>query len=382
VWYRFPPSDKNPHTRCDDSFAIATLFLAMQAGQPLVIHGKVSPSLLANLEEFAAIWARWKPDRYHAVAISADREEEPDTGAPEEALVAFSGGIDCCYTAYRHAKGLAGRQSKKVTAGLMVHGFDISLEDTRAFDAALQGSQRMLDSLGMALVPLATNWRQLPIDWNDGHGAALGAALSLFGWRFRYGLIGSGEPYELLPIPWGSTPLTDPLFSSATFAVLHDGAAASRTEKVAVISQWADGCRHLRVCWEGEHKDRNCGCCEKCMRTVLNFRAAGVSCPPCFGHVVTNKMIGNIRINSIPQYNELVSIVAYAETAGRGNQDWAKVLRRRLNRYKKRHGKTPFCHDLRAAIALRTRLKRLSSGLHLSELVPGRRVSHADEDSC
>ena len=33
--------------------------------------------------------------------------------------------------------------------------------------------------------------------------------------------------------------------------------------------------RYMRVCWRHTHQDLNCGACEKCLRTQLEFLAAG-----------------------------------------------------------------------------------------------------------
>ncbi len=93
---------------------------------------------------------------------------------------------------------------------------------------------------------------------------------------------GSSEPYDSLVIPWGSSPITDHLLSSSEFVVMHDGASHSRTEKVKEICEWRVGVENLRVCWQGDLKDRNCGICEKCVRTKLNFLAVGHPIPTCF----------------------------------------------------------------------------------------------------
>lgn len=90
------------------------------------------------------------------------------------------------------------------------------------------------------------------------------------------GLIASSEPYSSLLLPWGSNPITDRLMSSDSFSIVHDAAAVTRNQKVRAISTWKEATRSIRVCWQGEHMDRNCGRCEKCIRTILNFRVMGL----------------------------------------------------------------------------------------------------------
>jgi hypothetical protein len=57
--------------------------------------------------------------------------------------------------------------------------------------------------------------------------------------------------------------------------VIHDGAEASRTEKIVRrIAGSALALETLNVCWEGE-PGRNCGACDKCLRTMIGLELAG-----------------------------------------------------------------------------------------------------------
>ncbi|HPK07384.1 MAG TPA: hypothetical protein PK773_06230, partial [Aminivibrio sp.] len=188
----------------------------MQAARPVLIRGVVSPSLLRNLEEFMAVWQAWRPDRYRQVEIIPDREEEAvETPENGEAVMPFSGGVDSCFTAWRHRKALAGRRSTNLTAGVFIHGFDIPLRSTRSFNLSRSRNEKLLESLGMTLIPLATNFRDLPVSWADSHAAALVSSLTLFGKRFSRIVVASSEPYVSFVTGkiWGSNPLTDRMLS-------------------------------------------------------------------------------------------------------------------------------------------------------------------------
>jgi hypothetical protein len=43
--------------------------------------------------------------------------------------------------------------------------------------------------------------------------------------------------------------------------------------KADEIGDWDVARRHLRICWEGKHLDRNCGACMRCVSTALYFAA-------------------------------------------------------------------------------------------------------------
>ena len=172
----------------------------------------------------------------------------------------------------------------------MVHGFDIPVDDTEGFRRAAERAQRMLESLDVPLILMRTNVRTIFPDWELSHGTAVAAALTLLSRKFSTGLIPSTGTYHLPLIPWGSTPLTDPMLGSRNFEIFHDGAGASRLEKIRLLCNWPEGMKRLRFCFANTPPDGNCGRCMKCILTALEFRCAGVE-PGCFAEPVTDEMI-------------------------------------------------------------------------------------------
>lgn len=264
-----------------NAFLIGSLFAAMRGGETLHLHGRVSARLMRSLEDFQAIWQRWRPDTYSAVDLIADAENALPARDAGSACLAFSGGVDSSFTAWRHVRGLCGRRTRKLEAAVMVHGFDIPLAQAEAFERAASNARRMVSDLGLELVPVASNARRWVDDWEDGHGAAIAAALHLVAGPSSEGLVASSHAYEALRLPWGSNPLSDPLLSSESFSIVYDAGEVPRWEKVAGVAAWPMGREHLRVCWEGAHKDRNCGRCARCSFTALCFAAVGAPPPGC-----------------------------------------------------------------------------------------------------
>jgi hypothetical protein len=170
---------------------------------------------------------------------------------------------------------------------LLVHGFDIALDRTAEFEGARERAARAGDAAGLELRTVATNLRNLDQDWQLAHGLALAAALQLHSPEFGVGLISSSAPYFRIELPWGSNPVTDPLMSSGTMHIRHDGAALSRTDKARVVATEPELLALMRVCWQGERLSRNCGRCEKCVRTHWALHIAGVRQPACFDEPVT-----------------------------------------------------------------------------------------------
>jgi len=282
LWFAYPINLPMPEDNNCDSYLLATLLPAMQLRAAIRVHGSVSHELLANLTELQYVWNKWLPERYFIIDIQVDRIRARDVQV-EGAIAAFSGGVDAQFTAYRHATGRAGYATRDIKAGVFVHGFDIPLDDTEGFDSAVEIATKVLSDINVDLLPVKTNVRALwSIDWEEYHAAAIASVLCGLKRYAGIGLIGSGDSYDVLLTPWGSHPITDPLLSGGNFRIIHDGAGFCRSEKLIILSSWSIGIRNLRVCWAGNRHDRNCGHCEKCVRTRLNLLLAGVDNPACF----------------------------------------------------------------------------------------------------
>ena len=285
LWYRLPAGIPYPDDSDCDCYLINLLMEAASEGRKISISGSVSADLLSNLDEFQAAWHHWLPDRYKFVEVHADVERE-DVRPLGGAVCAFSGGVDGTFSVWRHSRGLAGHRTQKIVYGVHVHGFDIPLADKEAFAATSRRCRDTLVDVGLDLLTVETNFRDISkLNWEQTFGCALAAVLRNFRLVAGNGLMGSERPYSDPRIVWGSTLLTDYLLGSGEFRMIHDGASCDRSEKVAAIAEWPAGVRNLRVCWKGSFKDRNCGECEKCLRTVLNFKAWGLPVPDCLPQV-------------------------------------------------------------------------------------------------
>ena len=189
------------------------------------------------------------------------------------------------------------------------------------FDRALRDVEAALDDAGADLIAMSTNFREvIRANWEDAFATGLAACLSLFQGRYRTGLISSCYPHRALQFPCGSTPITDPLLSGTGFNVVHFGASRDRIEKARELSEWPEGLRRLRVCWQGVLEDDrddpdqagNCGRCEKCIRSILIFRALGLEPPESLGHQVTGEQVRSLRVRG----RQLKAMRSLADFAG------------------------------------------------------------------
>jgi hypothetical protein len=293
----------------------------MKGRHDLRVHGPLPPSFLRNLEELQGFFALWEPDRYERITIVPDQEVEPAPNPSRQGLVlGFSGGVDSCFSVWHHRRG-GGHHDLR--AGMMVHGFDLPLDRADAFERAAAGSSAILDSVGLPLIRVATNLRELHQRWPDIATVAVASCLRLFQNAYAGGLIAPDCGYDRIDIE-RAIPVVAPFMSSDPFPILCDTARFTRQDKVRELAQWPEALQHLHVCWEGGD-DRNCCTCRKCIHTILAFRAAGVPLPECFERDVTNRQIRWLRNPTPEQTYKLEHVLRTARRTAPGAR-WVAAL--------------------------------------------------------
>ncbi len=278
LWFRYPAKYYDAVSVCGDPFVAALLLPAMARGATLRVEAPSSRKMLQGIKTFTEVICNWWGE-FAPVRIETDQLDAAHPAAGERVVAAFfSGGVDSFYTLLKNEHSDL-PAADKISKLVLVHGFDIPLEQ-EAFYRAVAGR---LDAVARAcnkeLMQVSTNARQLagkPATWGRYHGTVLIAtALGLqAGMRRLY--IPASYPYKHL-FPWGSHPLIDPLWSTESLDIVHDGCEATRVEKVcAQVSKSQIALDNLRVCWEDRRGLYNCNTCEKCIRTKLNLQIAGV----------------------------------------------------------------------------------------------------------
>lgn len=312
LWYEAVPPIVRPFSGATMDFAaIAMLPYAMSQRKGLRIAGPVTRSLLMNLEEFQDVWANWVPDRFGRVDVFAetilDEDSPPVQGVPKKSsrgdILAFSGGLDSAYSLIAHQTGALGMRSKPIATLAMVHGFDIPLQDEEAFAVASVKAARIGKAFGAPLQRVRTNWRAWSPQWLMTFGMGLSSVLQQFSGDHNAAIMSADVPYRKNVSYISDNPITNRFMSCDGFPLLTVGFGALRTEKAQVVGRYRLARKLLRVCWAGEDLGRNCGHCEKCVRTKLNFLAAGIGTIPALGSLdpgeietLTTQTPGQLRL--------------------------------------------------------------------------------------
>lgn len=310
--------------------------VAMRLGVGIEVLDPLDAMTLSRLEEWQEVMAHWHPHTLHSVPIrashvvAAHRAPQDQTCA---ALMGFSGGVDSCHTLWRHSA--TRRQSSIVVkTGLLVHGMDIPLNDPDAFKGASRRAETMLRAHGATLQTVATDIRalerQFKLSWETHtHGIVLSACLSLFERQFDTVLIASTYPAHDLRFPWGSNPVTDVMLGGVV-PLLHDGSACNKLAKISEFASDAEMAANVRVCWQGDRKDANCGRCFKCITTQVGFWLADVPHPKAFDRPSRVGELKHLHIKNAVNYRLVINLRDKAIRSER--HDIAEALGQALRR--------------------------------------------------
>jgi hypothetical protein len=273
----------NPH-----AFLVGCAVPAMYRGEKrILVDGEICPELLDGLDT-AMSWLRhWYYENGEGlVRIEAKTQASAPSPRPAERTgIFFSGGIDSLGALRANHLKYPSTHSGAIRDGILVFGQNIESDNRpETFQAALSALREVAEDCSIELIPVYTNIRNLDEDgklFGQSHGAILGAVGHVFERRLTTVSIASSDDIPSLTLlkqenlkPLGSHPLLEPNYGSSTLRIRHDGLTLSRLDKTRLVSDWDTALQNIRVCgpnWPG----RNCGECEKCIRTMLALLALG-----------------------------------------------------------------------------------------------------------
>lgn len=317
LWYRFPRACR-PFVTAEngDPFLAAFLLPAMALGETLEIEGVVSGKLLGAVPQLQSIYRTWNPELSEIQVRAKVRESVPESWPEKKGRgLFFSLGVDSSYSLWKN--------SKDISHLLTVQGFDVYLWESGRYPLILQHLRKVSDAFGKELIHVTTNLRDLTdriVDWPRlHHGSALASVGLALGKMFESMHLAASTTYDLL-YPWGSHPLTDPLWSSETLRFIHDGCEANRLAKVRSLSESPAILESLRVCTIDDAADvYNCGRCEKCLRTMISLHIAGaLQRASSLPRRIDLESVRTMRVKVKPE-----KIKELIDALGSSEEDWA-----------------------------------------------------------
>lgn len=295
LWLDWPESQLDQVRATADAALLFGYPLAMSYGERrLRLEGEVSPRLAEGARVAMAVIERSAPS-HRAVRIECT-EGFGDAESGEASRVAglcLSGGVDALAALQERVTMLPVGHRFRHAQGLFVFGLNsFDFVDGAPDPARLAVAEAYADRLEAFAAPLEvgltrvrTNYRALQRSFeawavvaHDSHLAAIGHLMRP---RLRSLAIGSAGAGISEGIP--QDPLLAALYSTDDLDVHGAQPMRTRLEKLQRLLAWPEALAVLRVCFllrtpgPGE---RNCGRCEKCVRTALQCIALGAGDSP------------------------------------------------------------------------------------------------------
>lgn len=249
-----------------EAFAGLFLLQALQQGARIECEAPLDPRWRAGTAKLLAVYKEWwgfdEPDPI----VAEIRKSDAPLPVNRKAAACFSRGVDAFYSLFSSQPEL-----------LLTH-LSYSERNRRPHSPHLMEDVRTIGQrLDRQVVFFRSNLMDHPLHGMPSflytHGAAL-AALGLFLAPEIHSLtIPSSYTHENSHA-WGSSWFTDPHFSTERVEIVHGEATRTRDEKIERIVNEPLAREYLSVCNRKLTEGRNCGRCQKCVRTRLAIRCA------------------------------------------------------------------------------------------------------------
>ena len=324
VWFTF--SGVENVERRVEPFIGAALLPAIAHGRVLVIKdGLLSPKLLKSLEAIQRVITLWSPET-RQIPIEPGELSEP-MGRPMVTCT-FSGGVDSMSTLIRHRD--------EITHLMFINGFD--MRDDDSWDSAEAHMMESAKKLGKKAISINSNAHEFlsarGITMPYAHGGLLCSIIGAIAPTRAY----VASTYTVRELkPWGSHPVLDPLWATATTEIIHDACELRRSEKTALIASHPEALELLQVCWN--RRVGNCGNCTKCRRTQLTLSLLGVDRGP-FPAIDPTECLSKVTPGTTQDASYTWDLWKLADD--RGHDQLASALKKILTRFRRKRAARNF----------------------------------------
>jgi hypothetical protein len=259
-----------------------------------------------SLENIKRVFQRFYPRLKFSGILRANNTVELHYVDRPRSMALFSGGVDSVATYIRH-------QAENPIV-VSIHGADIDLSNTAAWDTAIEYVATFSRRNGAELRVVRSNFRSILDklmlssysediggDWwtRIMHGLALLGLCAPLTYTDHIGKLYIASSYNKeFRKPWASLPEIDNKVKWNGTTVTHDGYELSRQDKIEIVAKFITDCDHtlrVRSCLDPRNGE-NCNVCEKCSRTIVGLELAGID-PSEHGFNVKTDTFQNISEN-------------------------------------------------------------------------------------
>lgn len=289
--------------------------IAMKKGLDLEVTGDFDHVLVKNLLKVSNLWYQLRPDKFSKpVRIIVTPESERKVADSfdhvsnrKTSVMAFSGGVDSTYAFLNNNNNPAGNV---VDFCVMINGFGYNLKEDSEYNSQYDKNRNFLESKNVSLCSVKTNYKQVVAWYPLFHTMGISAVLNLFGKDYNIGSIGLDYTFkeERMLGPWGNLTLLDMLYSSSDFLIDPIGGDRNRIQKIKYLDD-NNALHYVTVCNNIEKYGKNCGSCDKCIRTMLMYDVNGIDPSESFIGELNEDKLKGIKIQKNTQYVFYLSLL-------------------------------------------------------------------------
>ena len=226
--------------------------------------------------------------------------------------MAFSGGVDSTYALLRYNEK---EPKNKIDKCLMINGFGYDLSEGSVFGKQYEKNKDVLGQKGISLYSAQTNYKKVVAWYPFFHAMGIAAVLNLYAAENEAGAVGLDYDYaeERRLGPWGNLFVLNTLYSASNFFIDPVGGDKNRVEKIKYLHQHGM-LSSVTVCNNVERHGKNCGVCEKCVRTMLTCDINAIEYKSIFGRKVASEDIERLKISKPTQYIFYTTLIEYVES--------------------------------------------------------------------
>lgn len=272
LWYESPDAEL---VVSPEGFANALLGPAMVMGRDLFFEDPLCATWLRTIPAVVEQYSKWFG--WKRIKVRSGSNQAPVAKPGALRALCFSGGVDSFYSLLTY--------SQPIDTIILVHGYDIQVNDHDGGRFTYDHVKKVAKEKGVTAAMVRTNYREHHLAGRK-YRYTYGGGLATIGFLVsgvKELVISSGFRYDEAQ-PDGSHWTLDPLRSSAEVKIKHYGADLVRDDKLRAIAADPTIRKHLHVCQQNIYgsfdissEAINCGCCQKCIRTLMVLQQQGDS---------------------------------------------------------------------------------------------------------
>jgi hypothetical protein len=302
LWYKVSSRYKDFVSDSLDAAVTALLIPAMQAGEDIIVKGKISDSLLYNLNnDVQSILSILHP-QLKIIKIKADNVESSSPRS-EHVATGFSGGVDSFCTLARNFYPDDVSPGYRITHLLYNNVGSHGQAGEALWAKRYHHLKRLPEKYGIPFIAVNSNLEEFYRDYSfisthTPRDASVGLLLQNGIGRYLYS---SSVNYNHISLAAGKAitfmdPVLLPQLSTSSIQMLSVGSGSRRVDKVLEIADIPDAWEFLDVCID-EENEKNCSKCIKCLKTQFALEVGGKL--EKFNNVFNNEIYQENRIRFI-----------------------------------------------------------------------------------